>query len=301
MSEVGSHAGTLDLTNLEGGNPAVPDSSRSYGGPMLNQYKNTLLCGFVGTVLTVAAIALSAVSLQRSNEALALATANADAAKAIRGELKSMPDYVPPPAVAAADFAPPAPKEDAPSSPVPPRTPSPTSNPTPNPTPTPEPTAPQPTGSPTETHPLKPRWFHREHADYQATLDANNPDIHPYLIAGAFCHRRSMFACSYDTYCPKGKGNPPFKGGPPKTEGWEERKEEQWSPIVGATAEEGFGWVQVGSVPAVDGGIDGNRCWKWDEWEYPNGATFLDARGEEYQQWILCCDADEDEKADGEM
>merc|ERR1739838_480463 len=112
--------------------------------------------------------------------------------------------------------------------------------------------------------------------------------MHPWLMAGTFCYRQSLEPCDYDAYCPNGKGSDPFHGGPPeKTSGREDRKSEQWSPIAN---ENGFEWVQVGSIPDDEGGDEGSRCLTWDEFKWANGQNIKDARGEEYKQWILCCE-----------
>lgn len=299
-TDVGSHAGTIDLTsNPDEGNH--PDSSRGYSGPMMRQYRPALVGGFVTIVLLATAIALSATSLKQSNEALALATANADAAQTLEIEFNGISDNydngVQDTVVeAGGGDAVQHVSDDHESAPaIMNKTPSPSLRPTPNPTTsaptTSAPTAPQPTGTPTESHPLNPKWFHTDHEDYQTIINTDgNQDHHPWLIAGLFCHRQNLQPCSINEYCPNGKGNNPFHGGPPKISGWEGEKEEQWSPVAGETQADGFLWIQVGSIPMVDGGVEGNRCWNWDEFAWGKGEDIMTVRGEDYMKWILCCE-----------
>lgn len=296
----------MDLTNLEGGTAETtnhPDSSRSYGGPTMYQHRSTILCSFCTVVLLAVTIGLSAVSLDRSDEALTLALANEEAAKEMEAELQEsnqavvdaierweqrpVTEVVPRPLVVSTS--------GPPSPPIP--------KPTPKPTPTTElttaaPPAPPPTASPTEPHPLNPRWYHTSHKDYQAVLATQetagqadeNGELHPWLLVNMFCGKQSLAPCGYDAYCPNGKDGRPYRGGPPQTDGWEDRKQEQWSPIAAATEEEGFGWLQVGYVPSEDGGKDGSQCVKWEDFEYGNGEDILEVRGEPYMQWMLCCE-----------
>lgn len=322
--EITSHAGTLDLTsgnaNIEA--PTHPDSSRSYGGSTMRQYRSAILFGIVIVALLVVAVALSAISLQKSREALALAAKNAEEfAKTDIEELIGFdPNNYggqgnyngaqegPPPGPSSptqnteqnavgGDYHEQEEKLPVPDTPFNPKetpsTASPTLEPT-TPAPTSSaPTAPQPTAAPTETHPLNPKWFHRNHHQYQNIVNAEgNENQHPWLVAGMFCHRQSLQSCDYDAYCPNGKGSDPFHGGPPeKTSGWEDRESEQWSPI--AIKGKGYEWVQVGSIPDDVGGEEGSRCWTWDEFKWANGQDILEVRGEEYQQWILCCEEPE--------
>jgi len=323
--EITSHVGTSDVTvgNTDIEAPTHPDSSRSYGGSTIRQYRSTILIGLVIVALLVVAVTLSAISLQKSREALALAAKNAE--EVAKTDLEELIGFDPNNyggqgnynGAQAQEGPPPGPSSSTPTQnteqnavggdyheqeeklPVPdttlfstkvtPSTASPTLQPT-TPAPiTPAPTSPQPTAAPTETHPLKPRWFHRDHYQYQALVDAEgNENLHPWLVAGTFCYQQNLSSCDYDAYCPNGKGGDPFHGGPPEeTMGWEDRKSEQWSPIANA---KGYEWVQVGSIPDDAGGEEGSRCWTWDEFTWANGENILEVRGEEYQQWILCCE-----------
>lgn len=244
----------------------------------------------------VIAIALGASGLQKANDAMALAQLNealiARNTDAVVSYQHSQANNVPPPA------APPA----APSTPLAPppaetaaQTPPPTLNPTPKPTPQPT------TDAPTETHPLDPQWFHVDHAQYQAFASAEaNADHHSHLIAGLLCMSQNRDMCPYDAYCPNGKANPPFRGGPPKIGDWQDEPVKQWSPYmlgegdVGLDGASGGTWVQVGMVPTTDGGFDANghgSCYTWDDWNYGAGGDIEDDpdEGEEHRRWILCC------------
>jgi len=290
-----SSTNVLDLNeSIEEGNPVAgehPDSSRKYGGTMIQQYKYAIVGGFVTVALLIGAITLSALSLQRSNEALALATANAEAAKTIEREFiyalegQNTDEHVSDDHQQA-ELVPAASKETP--SPTPPPTPKPTPKPT-----TPQPTIPQPTDAPSDPHPLNPKWFHTDHEQYQNVLANNDNTTHPYLLAGNFCMRQSLLACGYDSYCPNGKGGDPYKGGPPKRVFTEEENQNQWAPIAGSTQAEGFGWIQVGTIPESEKGTEDNdygKCWNWDEWTLGARGEIEDALGEETRQWILCCE-----------
>jgi len=291
-----SSTNVLDLNeSIEEGNPVAgehPDSSRKYGGTMIQQYKYAIVGGFVTVALLIGAITLSALSLQRSNEALALATANAEAAKTIEREFiyalegQNTDEHVSDDHQQA-ELVPAASKETP--SPTPPPTPKPTPKPT-----TPQPTIPQPTDAPTDPHPLNPKWFHTDNDIYQDILARNeNTTFHPWLLAGNFCHSQSLLACGYDSYCPNGKGGDPYKGGPPKRVFTEEENQNQWAPIAGSTQAEGFGWIQVGTIPESEKGTEDNdygKCWNWDEWTLGARGEIEDALGEETRQWILCCE-----------
>ena len=257
---------------------------------MIQQYKYAIVGGFVTVALLVGAITLSALSLQRSNEALALATANAEATKTIEREfVYALEDQNTGKLVIddpqQAELVPAASKE----------TPSPTPPPTPKPTP--KPTTPQPTDAPTDPHPLNPQWFHTDHEQYQTFLAANENTTHPYYIAGNFCRSQLLLACGYDSYCPNGKGGDPYKGGPPKRVFTEEENQNQWAPIAGSTQEEGNLWIQVGTIPESEKGTEDNgygKCWNWDEWTVGAKGEFEDVMGEENRQWILCCEEEVD-------
>lgn len=286
----------VDLFALEDGmedlkqNPS--DSSRSYGGSAMHRYRFAIMGGVGISFLLVVAIALSAASLQRSNDALALVLAASEkeaqeAAIEAKAKANAIPD-VPHAEVheSLADFE--AWEESAPVTvavAVVATTPSPTNEPTPGPTD-------GPTDAPTKTHPLNPKWFHTDHEDYQSFSDnALNAELHPWLIASMFCHKQSLEPCDYDVLCPKGKGRNPFHGGPPKNYGWKDREPEQWSPLYSPEEQgDGFGWIQVGSISDEDGATNGNKCWNWDDWR---GGKIMDILTEEHRQWILCCEKGE--------
>ena len=295
--EVGSHAGTLDLTSGSGqaDHAAHPDSSHRYSGPMVQQYKYPVVGFIVILALTITAIALGASSLAKSNAALDLATANEEAivqTAEMMVQLQLLEQ-------SAAD-APPLSVNDPSSGEVvviatPAVTP---------PLTTPKPTTqqPQPTDSPTETHPLNPKWFHTDHTTYQNLIEnEGNTEFHSHLLAGLFCHQNSKDLCPLDVYCPNGQGSPPYLGGPPKAMGWEDERVKQWAAYKpeNPTAENsasGGTWVQVGTIPEVDGGMDENgfgQCWTWDDWMSGAGGDIEDVWGEDHRSWILCCDMTE--------
>jgi len=213
-SVAGSHAGTIDLTGIN--DPARmgnhPDSSRRYGGPQMQQCKIWIAI-FVAFVLVIVAIALSAVSLQESNEALANSLMNTEAIESEK--------YI----IVNKNAAEQSGAAIVPS--INKITNNPTRNPTPNPTAdeptTNKPTTIQPTSSPTEPHPLNPQWFQTTHDDYQSanTAMSENPgvsgSVHSWHVAQNMCYRQNLNMCPYDAYCPNGKGHDPFNGGPPKT------------------------------------------------------------------------------------
>jgi len=287
-SEVGSHAGTIDLTTADlplhavrrpSDGPAGSDSSRSFGGSM-NPSKLVIAGCIVGIPLIAVAIALGALSIQKSNEALALATINAETIEneqsVVIGENASGPSTGSTSVITAKPSL------------------KPTSKPTPKPTP----------NVPTEPHPLNPKWYQSTHADYQSFDEATT--MHSYLVGLAMCHSRSTpqlrrKLCSYETYCPDGQGSQPFGGGPPQAHNSASLEEAQWSPYEDPDAKvnpKGFHWVQIGRVPGDRAGTEENdfvTCWKYDDWTAGSREDIEDVWGEENRMWILCCDA-EDEK-----
>ncbi|KAL9182188.1 hypothetical protein ACHAXT_012840 [Thalassiosira profunda] len=291
--EAGSYAGTLDMT---GGPPAaapIEDSSKRYS--TLKQHRLHVFVGIV-FVLAIVAIALGASSVARSNEALRLAESHEQA----------LWEFA---ATASAPLAAVASGADAPSAPGPapggaqvadvsPPVPAPGAIPA---VPVAEPMSAKPTFEPTSPHPLNPKWFHTDHAQYQAIVqnDGNAP-FHSHIHAGMFCHRQSLHLCPLDVYCPSGQGTRPFGGGPPEFTPYKTDQPKQWAPyLVGADPEsrpdgEAGVWIQVGTIGTVDGGYSGNgfgQCWTWDNWMMGGGGDIEQTMSDEYRQWILCCEA----------
>mmetsp|Transcript_5555 Transcript_5555/g.13899 ORF Transcript_5555/g.13899 Transcript_5555/m.13899 type:complete len:337 (+) Transcript_5555:139-1149(+) len=327
-SDLNSYAGTLDLTDyVERANAATgnqqrqrqhhPESSRQYGWD--RRHKFAIVGCILGFSLVLIAVAMSASSMQKSNEALELAMANTEAIESetiknekliyINGIGSSNVAEKETGAESGGDDGLPSengeessneeelgggalPSDQAPKL----TTPSPTSGPTSVPTAKPA-TPPPTTEKPTEPHPLDPRWFQTTHADYVETA-ANNAEHghHSYFVAQLFCMRQDRAMCGYDAYCPNGPGLNAFGGGPPKLHNWKELEEAQWAPF----REEGEGvdvmthWVQVGLVPAGEkGGSDENgfvECWKYDDWTASSGEDIESFSEEKHRMWILCCE-----------
>merc|ERR1719375_2737568 len=117
-----------------------------------------------------------------------------------------------------------------------------------------------------------------------------------------------------------GKGNPPFKGGPPYTTNKDSLDETQWVPYYVANVhpnpqkekdeagkniqidqEEGKQWAQIGKIPEGKGGAEENSyglCWDYNEWSNYDAVSIEDVWSEETRVWMLCCSdpADEEEK-----
>ena len=263
LDEENSHIGTI------GDDAAInhhPDSPRRQHYSA--SYKYQIICSILTFSLLAVAIALGAASLQRSNEALALANQAIDNDKDMMTISDSTQwveedkDY----------WTAPAPPITTPSAPI--------SKPTP--------------------HPLNPKWFNTEHDKYQSIISSeSNVPHHSHILAGLFCHHHNLWLCPYDAYCPNGQGNDPYGGGPPKTNNWDTISQKQWSPFVtledatSSVGSEGGTWVQIGSVPETDGGIEGNgygTCWTWSDWMNGGGGDIEHAVREEHRRWILCCD-----------
>lgn len=260
----------------------------------MHQYKIWIAI-FMAFVLVIVAIALSAVSLQESNEALANSLMNTEA---IESEKYIIVDKN----AAEQSGAAIAPSIDK-------ITNNPTRNPTPNPTPNPtadepttnKPTTIQPTSSPTEPHPLNPQWFQTTHADYKEidtamTDDGPDGDAHSFRVAQNMCYLQDLELCPYDAYCPNGKGHDPFNGGPPKTSNWGTLKETQWAPFYSPDQYTGVDigkhWVQIGLIPASQGGDNDNdfvKCWSHEDWYAGGGEDVENIWEEEHRMWILCC------------
>lgn len=163
----------------------TPDSSRSYGGPMMHYYRNTIIAGVLAFALLISAVVLGAISLQRSNEALAITTS-------LENNMMKNTNASPEGVVEVEASPPP--------------TPSPTLKPTASPT----------SAAPTEPHPLNPQWFQTTHADYQmfkAANEENNNGNHDWHLSHYLCGKNNLELCDYDVYCPNGQGSEPHRGG----------------------------------------------------------------------------------------
>mmetsp|Transcript_18655 Transcript_18655/g.40377 ORF Transcript_18655/g.40377 Transcript_18655/m.40377 type:complete len:296 (+) Transcript_18655:101-988(+) len=285
-SDVNSHVGTLEIAtgddpeHIERNDDATgnhPDSSRRYGGPLIQQYKFTIVSCIVAFALIIVAIALGASSLQKSNEALALSTATTEAIESEKFIIINNGN-----------------EADSDSGGATPSAPRDTPDPTPNPTPKPTTATAKPTDAPTEPHPLNPQWFQTTHDDYQSAAEGLS-GVHSWHIATNMCNRQSLTLCGYDAYCPSGKGGDPFHGGPPKTSNWSTLEETQWAPFYDPASmlETGKHWVQIGLIPASEGGSNDNdfvKCWSHEDWYSGGGEDIEDVWEEEHRMWILCCE-----------
>lgn len=281
---VGSYAGTVDMT--DNSNP-----DHRYG-PMMQHIARVVLGVGIVLALLVAALAVSATGLQRSEEALALATANAAAIAS--GSYGTVQDSAQLEALAGG------------GAPVPASTPmaskptfKPTSGPTSKPTsgPTSKPTD-APTGAPTEPHPLNPQWFQTTHVDWQNVKELRE-DMgeggHDWHGAHMLCGQQGLNLCDYDSYCPNGQGAAPFHGGPPKLHNYDTLEVTQWSPFMGPSNADPAGllWIQIGRLSTEDGGSEENnyiQCWKYDDWYAGNGVDIVDVWEAEFRMWMLCCE-----------
>ena len=120
--------------------------------------------------------------------------------------------------------------------------------------------------------------------------------------------------------CPNGRGNPPFKGGPPYTNNQDSLDETQWVPYyypnvhpnpvknqdedgkyIQHDQKVGKQWAQIGKIPREKGGSEENSnglCWTYDEWSNYDAVDIVDVWTEDTRVWMLCCSdpADENEK-----
>eukprot|EP00571_Detonula_confervacea_P013403 CAMPEP_0172302862 /NCGR_PEP_ID=MMETSP1058-20130122/4506_1 /TAXON_ID=83371 /ORGANISM="Detonula confervacea, Strain CCMP 353" /LENGTH=313 /DNA_ID=CAMNT_0013013505 /DNA_START=41 /DNA_END=982 /DNA_ORIENTATION=+ len=298
-SDVNSYAGTLDLTgddpeHIERDNAATgnhPDSSRRYGGPQIQQYKFPIVGCIVTFALIIVAIAVSAVSFEKSNEALAHAMANIEAIESEKFTIINKGN-----------------EAESDSGGVTPSAPKDSIAPDPTPNPTPKPTTAKSTDAPTEPHPFNPQWFQTTHEDYQQRLDLNEQaeasegnGMHTYTLAASFCTEQKLWLCGYDSYCPNGQGSNPFNGGPPKAPNSNTLEETQWAPFYTGDHSEvaaGKNWVQIGLIPASEEGTVENgfgKCSTYDDWYSGVGEDIEDSKWEEeHRMWILCCEKAEE-------
>ena len=280
--EQNSHVGTLvaDPESIE----ATPDSSRKYGGPTARRYLCNVLLTTLVIALVVAALVMSAISLQQSNEALALAETNSQAIEngvvVDKGSTTSDVEHV----------------QDTHEEP-------------PNLT-VPSPTPPPNTAKPTEPHPLNPKWYQTTHRDYTmfAEMEYTGDELdHGWHFANMLCSKQLRALCSYETYCRNGQGFKPYAGGPPKTANYDELELTQWAPYLGDPTEnaKGHQWVQIGTLSAGDGGDKENgyvQCWRFDDWYSGEIDDIVDLWPEENRVWVLCCEHPDDEEVlDGDL
>lgn len=280
----------------------APDPRQSHQRCLcLGAYTWPILGFFVLFVMLAVALGLSGEALSRSDEAVDVAKAALFGGKGV-GESTYIP--VPNEPTGQAALVPAEPPASPPASPPA------------------EPT-PAPTDVPTPTHEQRPKWFQTTHADFQAMSlfhDENNVVASQLVEAAQFCYRHDMFLCTYDVICPNGKGNPPFKGGPPYTTNKDSLDETQWVPYYVANVhpnpqkekdeagkniqidqEEGKQWAQIGKIPEGKGGAEENSyglCWDYNEWSNYDAVSIEDVWSEETRVWMLCCSdpADEEEK-----
>mmetsp|Transcript_28826 Transcript_28826/g.68658 ORF Transcript_28826/g.68658 Transcript_28826/m.68658 type:complete len:325 (-) Transcript_28826:160-1134(-) len=292
LQEVGmSNEDTMNTMN-------APDPRQSHQKCLcLGAYTWPILGFLVLFVMLAAALGLSGEALSRSNEAVDTAKAALFGGKGV-GESTYIP--VPNEPTGQAALVPASP----PAEPTPP--------------PSPRPQSDAPTDVPTPTHEQRPKWFQILHADYQLM---SQPNIPQWAQAFNFCQNaQEMFMCDYDVICPNGKGNPPFKGGPPYTTNKDSLDETQWVPYYWSNVhpnpvknkdEDGNyiqhkqnppkQWAQIGNIPDGKGGSGENSnglCWDYDEWSNYDAVNIEDVWSEETRVWMLCCSdpADENEK-----
>jgi len=249
----------------------------------MHQYKKNCLGWFLVSALAIAAIALGAVSLTKSNEALALAKTNA-------ATMDQASMIVPPPAAGGPTEV--VSDEEHDQAPRDPPNPPPSSPPT-----TANPTTSQPTYAPTETHPLNPEWFHENHEEFQELINNEQTDvtidIDSWMLRNMFCGTQSMTQCFFESYCPNGKGGRPYKGGPLAITSisWENMNETQWAPIP--VDGKKFEWLQIGKLSEDYGGSEDNnfeQCQTWEDLTKGASGSFEDVWGEDNQEWTLCCE-----------
>eukprot|EP00578_Thalassiosira_sp_NH16_P003410 CAMPEP_0181139536 /NCGR_PEP_ID=MMETSP1071-20121207/34833_1 /TAXON_ID=35127 /ORGANISM="Thalassiosira sp., Strain NH16" /LENGTH=661 /DNA_ID=CAMNT_0023226447 /DNA_START=47 /DNA_END=2032 /DNA_ORIENTATION=+ len=291
VEDIGSHAGTLDLTgNMDVNHP--PNRARSFNGPEAS----TVGWIAIATLFAVA-IGLSASSFQKSNEALELANANTRAIE-MAGE-KMIVIEQNGGGLAQQQQQPPAQPQPQPLPSVPNTivTPSTPLHLTPPPTPP----------KTTEPHPLRPQWLQTTNADYQQMLtqyEEQGNDLHSYRIAQQTCSRNNLKLCDYDVYCPRGQGGELYGGGPPMVHNYDELRETQWAPFMHGVdanhqAEDPAktSWVQIGKISEDDGGREENdfvKCWRYEDWYQGNEVNIEDGEWgeEEHRMWMLCCETE---------
>ena len=171
---VGSHAGTIDLSNAY----ETGAEHQRCGGPMCMRIALKTLGYIILGILIAISIALSASSLQKSNEALALANSNTQLIESeLSNENTVVIDYVEKEkdvvggndASTATTIA---------------------SDPTSKPT----------TSSPTKPHPLNPKWFQTTHVDYQMFLNATGGNAHEWHVSNLLCSKQNKYMiCPYET------------------------------------------------------------------------------------------------------
>eukprot|EP00581_Thalassiosira_minuscula_P016729 CAMPEP_0183727990 /NCGR_PEP_ID=MMETSP0737-20130205/26938_1 /TAXON_ID=385413 /ORGANISM="Thalassiosira miniscula, Strain CCMP1093" /LENGTH=465 /DNA_ID=CAMNT_0025959793 /DNA_START=48 /DNA_END=1442 /DNA_ORIENTATION=+ len=134
-----------------------------------------------------------------------------------------------------------------------------------------------------------PVWYHTSNPAYQTFLTQhNNPDeqFNGNNLASLFCADQSKRLCTYNEYCPSGKGSDPYhdpntqigkthKGPPISTSD----PNVQWAPTTVDGNASDVAWVQVGTVPEDQMGNESNdydRCWTWDDFDKNTNAILED-------------------------
>lgn len=155
-------------------------------------------------------------------------------------------------------------------------------------------------GSATSSSSNHPKWYSTSHPSYQSLLNLHTTaasNISPHHTAALFCNSLSQQLCTYADYCPSGKSQDPYNGGPAELNNLVSEEWEQWAPLNTGGGGGAMEWVQVGKI--VEGAGDDDyfgRCWRYHEWEGLEGSVSVNMEslvGVEHRRWILCCDEKE--------
>lgn len=151
------------------------------------------------------------------------------------------------------------------------------------------------------------QWFLTSHPDYMNIVNNEaNQDIHPHMLAGLFCHTQSLFLCTYNDYCPSGRGSDPYTGGDigPHINPGSVGPVNQWAPMYSDDVSYNGSlndWVQVGEITyGEEEDEEHGKCWSYNDWTRGSGGDIVDVWNMRHRNWILCCEK-ESEKEKREM